>query len=69
MPLATIYDPRESHLSSLAEEAIHYAMPDASASAAVQGRAKERSLSCEKVLPGYAWLVLSKTGPFFCTSL
>ena len=36
MPLATIYDPRESHLSSLAaEEAIHYAMPDASASAAV----------------------------------
>ena len=35
----------------------------------VQGRAKERSLSCEKVLPRCAWLVLSKTGPFFCTSL
>ena len=35
----------------------------------VQGRAKERSLSYEKVLPGSAWLVLSKTGPFFCTSL
>ena len=27
-------------------------------------RAKERSLSCEKVLPCCAWLVLSKTGPF-----
>ena len=35
----------------------------------VQGRAKESSLSCEKVLPGCAWLVLSKTGHFFCTSL
>ena len=26
----------------------------------IQGRAKERSLSCEKVLPVGAWLVLSK---------
>ena len=29
----------------------------------------KRLLSCDKVLPGCAWLVLSKTGPFFCTSL
>ena len=28
--------------------------------AQVQGRAKERSLSCEKVLPGCAWLMLNK---------
>ena len=27
----------------------------------LQCRVKERSLSCEKVLPGCAWLVLSKT--------
>ena len=32
-------------------------------------RAKERSPSCENVLLVCAWLVLSKTGPFFCTSL
>ena len=30
----------------------------------VQGRAKKKMLSCEKVLPGSAWLVLIKTGPF-----
>ena len=30
----------------------------------LQGRARERLLSCEKVLPGCTWLVLSKTGPF-----
>ena len=35
----------------------------------VQGRAKKKLLSCEKVLPVCAWPVLSKTGPFFCTSL
>ena len=36
---------------------------------ALQSRAKERSLSCEKVLPVCTWLVLSKTVHFFCTSL
>ena len=30
----------------------------------LQGRAKERLLSCEKVLPGCAWLLLNKKGPF-----
>ena len=30
----------------------------------LEGWAKETSLSCEKVMPGCAWLVLSKTGPF-----
>ena len=42
--------------------------PDASFLDRLQGRAKERLLSCEKGLPDYAWLV-RKTGPFFCTSL
>ena len=31
----------------------------------IQGWAKKRLLGCEKVLPGCAWPVLSKTGPFF----
>ena len=35
----------------------------------IQGRAKKKLLSCEKVLPVCAWLVLIKTGSFFCTSL
>ena len=30
----------------------------------LQGRAKERSPSCEKVVYVCAWLVLSKSGPF-----
>ena len=33
------------------------------------GSSKKKLLSCEKVKPGCAWLVLSKTGPFFRTSL
>ena len=31
----------------------------------VKVQVKERSLSCEKILPGSAWLMLSKTGPPF----
>ena len=33
------------------------------------GWSEKRLLSCKKVLPGCAWLVLSKTRPFFCPRL
>ena len=31
----------------------------------LRAREKERPLSCEKILPLYAWMVLGKSGPFF----
>ena len=33
------------------------------------GLSEKKLLSCEKVLPRFTWLVLIKTGPFFCKSL
>ena len=31
----------------------------------LQGQAKEKSKSCEKILPGYTWLLLNKTEVLF----